>query len=141
MRARWRGAAGIGQRAGAQQPLPGIQQRIVPPLPGTAPIPLPGIDVGDWAGEGGKDGLPHRGRLTGQLRLQPAGAVRQHGQGGVPAPIVVAFGGEDPVRVQAGPHRPGQHRQLVRIQGAGVLNQHRLHRLGLHQSGVGQVCQ
>ena len=66
------GAASIRQRASPEQPLPGVQQRVMPPLPGAAPIPLPGINVGDWAGEGGKDGLPHRGRLTGQLRLQPA---------------------------------------------------------------------
>jgi hypothetical protein len=125
------GAAGVGQRAGSEQPLPGIQQRIMPPLPSTAPIPLPGINVGDWAGEGVQDGLPHRRRLRGQLREQPARPVRQRGQDGAPPPLVVALGGEDPVRVQAGPHRPGQHRQLIRIQHPGVLNQHRLDGLGL----------
>src|SRR6185437_11754073 len=41
-----RGAAGVGQGAGPQQPLPGVQQRVVPPLPGAAPIPLPTVTVG-----------------------------------------------------------------------------------------------
>jgi len=57
----------------------------------------------------------------------------------VPAPLLVAFGYEHPVRVQAGPHRAGQHRQLIRVHGAGVLNQRRLYGLGVTQGRLGQV--
>src|SRR5690242_12726646 len=42
-----RGAAGVGQGAGPQQPLSGVEQRVVPALSGTAPIPLRGSSVRD----------------------------------------------------------------------------------------------
>src|SRR4029079_44021 len=59
------GAAGVGQGAGAEEALSGVEQRVVSALSGAAPIRLPTVTVGGWAGEGVKDGLPHRGRLPG----------------------------------------------------------------------------
>src|SRR6185369_6409518 len=47
-----RGAAGVGQGAGAEQPLSGVEQRVVSALSGAAPIRLPTVTVGEWAGEG-----------------------------------------------------------------------------------------
>jgi hypothetical protein len=104
-----RSAAAVRQRTGAQQPPPGIQQRVVPPLRGAAPIRL--VIVGRYrAGERVEDRGPHRGGLSGDGGGQPAGAVRQHRQGDRSVPLVILLRDQLPVRVQTGGHGPGQHR-------------------------------
>jgi len=110
-----RSAAAVWQRAGAQKPSPGFQQRVVPPLRGAASIRL--IIVGRYrASESVEDRGPDRGGFTGEGARQPAGAIRQDRQGDRSAPLVVLLGDQLPVRVQTSRHGAGQHREPIRIE-------------------------
>ena len=131
------GAAGVGQPTGAQRAAADVFQRVVAALPAAAPVRL-AVRGGHRGCQRVQPGFGDRGAAGGEVAGQPGRPVRHPVQGEVAAPGVVRVVGPGAVRVQVGQQPAGRLAQLVRVQGAGVPGERRLHLLGLLGRGGGQ---